>query len=233
MVLLPYKCMAKIKEREIAQGLRKQGTSIADIATKLRVSKSTVSSWCRDIVLSEDAIRQIVLQSKSKSTKSILLYTEKLRLKRQNDVQYSMSEGAKLVASLTDRDVFCIGLGLYWGEGYKQGNQEFGFTNSDAGMIRFYIKWLAVTFRIGNNDLILRVSINEAHRNRVNEVEEYWAKITGVPLSQFTRVSLVKVTSKKVYANRDTHFGTLRIKVRRGTQKRRIVLGSLESLRTQ
>ncbi len=187
--------------------------------------------WCRDIVLSPAALRKIVEQSKFKSTKSVLLYTEKLRKKRQQDIRQSMSEGAHLVSALSERDVFCIGLGLYWGEGYKRGSQEFGFTNSDAGMIVFYIKWLAITFKVRKKDLILRVSINDAHRSRIGEVESYWSNVTGVPVTQFSKASLIKTVSKKVYTDQGTHFGTLRIKVRRGTRMRRVVLGAIESLR--
>lgn len=43
--------MAKTKEFNIARSLREDGVSIRDIAKRLSVSKSTVSGWCKDIVL--------------------------------------------------------------------------------------------------------------------------------------------------------------------------------------
>jgi transcriptional regulator with XRE-family HTH domain len=230
MVLLPYKFMAKFKEKEKAILMRKQGISISDIAAKLNMSKSTVSMWCRDIVLSADAIANISMRSESKSTKALLKYTESLRIARQNNTEISKKRGKNTLGQLTKRDIYCIGIGLYWGEGYKRGSQEFGFTNSDPGMIKFYVKWLNTVFGVETKDLILRVSINELHRTRIKLVEIYWSKLLNIPLSSFTKPSLIKTQSKKIYSNSEMHFGTLRIKVRRGTNMRREVIGALEAL---
>jgi predicted transcriptional regulator len=230
MVLLPYKHMAKQKERELAQTLRQKGTSISDIADKLKVSKSTVSTWCKDIALTNEAIELISRTSKSKSTASLLRYTESLRAKRQLAITDSYSVGKRKVGKITERDIYFFGLGLYWGEGYKRGSQEFGFTNSDPRMIKFYIVWLRSVFKVSGNDLIARVSINDSHMSRVEEVEKYWSKITGITRAQFTKTSLIKTQSRKIYKNADVHYGTLRIKVRRGTSMRREVLGAIEGV---
>ncbi len=230
MVLLPYKRMAKIKEKEKALKLRQDGNSIADIAEALKVSKSTVSMWCRDISLSKEALQKIVLKSKSKSTLSILNYTESLRKKRIATISNIESIGAKRLGKLTDRDVYCIGLGIYWGEGYKKGSQEFGFTNSDPQMIKFYIKWLKIVFNVQLKDLILRVSVNQCHKNRITEITDFWCNISGAKLDQFTKPSFIKSNSKKIYTENNKHYGTLRIKVRKGTNMRREVLGALKSI---
>ncbi len=221
--------MAKFKQKIDALELRKQGNSITDIAKKLQVSKSTISGWCRDIALSDKAIARISKKSEAKSTSALLHYSESIRLKRQINTLASSEIGKQRLGCINDRDIFCIGLGLYWGEGYKKGSQEFGFTNSDTGMMLFYLRWLEVVFGIKKCDLILRVSINELHKARAEEVEQFWSKLLGVPRVQFTKISLVKMKNQKVF--KDTkHMGTLRIKVRRGTSLRREVLGSLESI---
>lgn len=222
--------MAKTKEREQAQSLRKTGVSIKDIAKKMSVSTSTVSLWCRDIVLSKAAIQKIVSNSQHKSTLGILRYTESLRLRRQQNVLDDRALGALQLGLLSDRDIFCLGLGLYWGEGYKKGNQEFGFTNSDSKMISFYLKWLSVVFAVTAKDLILRVSINELHKHRIDEVQGFWVRTTGIPISQFTAPSLIKTKSLKTYSNHSDHYGTLRVKVRRGTRMRRQILGAIDSV---
>jgi predicted transcriptional regulator len=222
--------MAKNIERQKAQILRESGLSIKDISLKLNVSKSSVSMWCQDIVLSEEAVQNIVKTSKKKCTAGILRYTESLRKKRQANIIDDKQKGLDMLGKLSSRDVMCIGIGLYWGEGYKKGNQEFGFTNSDPQMIVFYIKWLRNIFNIDKKELILRISINELHEYRIKEVENFWVKNTGVPFSQFTKTSLIKTKSKKIYENQEQHFGTLRIKVRRGTKMRRMILGMIQGL---
>lgn len=222
--------MAKIKQREAAIRLRIAGTSISDISEELSVSKSTVSYWCRDISLSAQAIQKIALRSNSKSTHALLAYTESLRTQRQDRIKVDMATGKKRLGRLTDRDHYCLGIGLYWGEGYKQGNQELGFTNSNPGIIIFYLDWLKRHFAVTSNDLILRVSINAQHRHRIDAVHAFWSRLTKISPNQFTAPSFITTVSKKQYSNETTHFGTLRIKVRRGTRMRREILGALAHL---
>ncbi len=223
--------MAKIKEKESALQLRKEGTSIKQIARLLSVSPSTVSVWCRDIQLSKEAISRLTLSGNDQATAALIAYSQAKRETRENNTKNNYAVGAKLIGGLSDRDVLCIGLGLYWGEGYKNGNREFGFTNSDPAMIQFYIHWLQTVFNIPTTDLTLRVSINDQHTNRIDIVEKYWAKITNVPLNQFTKSSLIKTLSKKHYSNHHRHYGTLRIKVKLGSDYREQILGAIEHIK--
>jgi hypothetical protein len=143
----------------------------------------------------------------------------------------AVMKGRSDVGQISQRDLFMLGLALYWGEGYKQGSQELGFTNSNAEIIRLYIHWLRQIYGVEKARLILRVSINVSHKHRVQEVTQFWSRIAGVPLSQFTKPSLIQSKSKKVYTNHHEHFGTLRVKVRNGTSLRRQILASIDALR--
>lgn len=230
MVQLPDTSMAKIMERTRARDLRTEGESIAEIARGLQVSKSTVSYWCRDITLSQENILQLAQKSKSGGTRGLLIAAEKKRVKRIEDTQIATTLGAQEVEHMSSRDIFFTGLGLYWGEGYKRGNEELGFTNSDPKMIKFIIHWLHIIYFIDKSDLIARVSINEQHAGRIAEVENYWSEVAGIPKTQFTRISLIQTRSKKIYSEPEKHFGTLRIKVRRGANLRRRILGSIQRL---
>jgi len=222
--------MAKIKEKEAAQQLRVNGYSIKQIAQELHVSKSAVSVWCRDISLSKAAQKKLLANSTARNAAGMLAYSEQKRRTREQTTLQNTSIGADNLGNLSDRDIYCVGLGLYWGEGYKRGNREFGFTNSDPAMIQFYIKWLQTVFDIKRTDLILRVSINQQHEKRIQEVEQYWSEITNTPLSQFTKVSLIKTSSKKQYENAATHYGTLRVKVSLGSNYREQVLGAIKRI---
>jgi len=225
--------MTKPLIHEKALTLRKNGYSIGTIAKKLSVSKSTVSGWCRDIALSEKQILLIAERSKHHATANLLLASEKQRKERQRNTEKMEKMGKREIGKLSLRDIQLIGLGLYWGEGYKKGSQELGFTNSDPAMINFYIEWLEKIYEISTKDLILRVSINNQHSDRTIEVVNYWSTVTNVPCSQFTKTSLLHIHSKKFYKNITTHFGTLRVKVRKGTNLRRRILGSIEAIKTK
>lgn len=230
-LVILYGYMAQQTTREEAQKLRYTGKSIAEIATLLRASKSTVSYWCRDIPLTN--AQQAALADRQRQSGAIgrLHAAESKRSQRLLSMERDMDRGLRDVGALTSRDRFMIGLALYWGEGYKSGNEECGLTNSDPMIIRAFIQWLKNQYGVPSEALILRVSINATHRRRVSTVEHYWSRMTGIPLSQFTSTSLIKSASKKRYENHEQHFGTLRIKVRKGTSLRRRIMGSLDALK--
>lgn len=219
--------MAKIEEREKAIKLRKAGESIRNITKQLGVSKSSVSYWCRDISLTESQIKKLSKQQRLGALKA----AENKRKKRKKRVKEMKKLGAREVGAINKRDLFMLGLALYWGEGYKRGSQETALTNSDPSIIKLFIRWLEEIYSISRNDLILRVSINEIHKNRESKVIRYWSQITQIPQEQFTKTSYIKTKTKKKYKNKEKHFGTLRVKVRRGTDLRRRILGSIEALK--
>lgn len=224
--------MAKPELKTRAILLRKNGHGIKEIARMLKVSPSTASFWCRDMQLSPQQQAGLSKRSERQSTSSLLAYAELIRARRMVNVENERKCGARLVSSLTARDITMVGIGLYWGEGYKRGSEEFGFTNSDPDMIRFYLAWLAVLFDVKKEDLIFRVSINQVYRSRERTILSFWSKLLKVPVTQFTKTSFIRAQSKSL-ANRPTEYhGTLRVKVRRGTAYRRQILGAIDSLRT-
>lgn len=222
--------MARIAEKEKAQSLRQNGKSIRDIAKIVGASKSSVSYWCRDITLSSEQIETLTQKSLHAGQANCIYLGEQKREKRLQTVQKQKTLGAKTTENLSSQELYFLGLGLYWGEGYKTSNDEFGFTNSDPRMISMYLRWLSQCLNIQNSDLILRVSINKLHQNREKAVIDFWSKVTDVPRSQFTKTSFLTSKSKKKYVNHDEHYGTLRIKVRRGMKLKYKILGAIEGL---
>ncbi|MEY3784187.1 MAG: hypothetical protein RLZZ230_509 [Candidatus Parcubacteria bacterium] len=221
--------MAKQKEKFEAVQLRKSGKSIGTIAKTLDVSKSTVSFWCKDISLTPKQIDKIAIESKHHATASLLKSSEKQREQRQNNIIQAQLRGKKMVGKLLNRDIFMLGLGLYWGEGYKKGSHELGFTNSDPLMIPIYIRWLKITYGVSKERLILRISINQSHEHRADEVLKYWSDLLQIPITQFTKTSFIKSSSKKQFYT-EKHYGTLRVKARNGTMLRHEVLGAIASI---
>ena len=224
--------MARTIDREQALKLRKQGMSIGDISKALNASKSSVSQWCRNISLSEKQITVLLEKKNRLGTRQFLKIAEQRKQQRIVSTQEEEALGAQLVNTISKRDLFILGLGLYWGEGYKTGNDELGFTNSDPHIIQTYIQWLADIFNIPSNQLILRVSINSIHAPRIEKVISFWSSLTQIPKTQFTKTSLIKTKIKKEYSNNETHYGTLRVKVRKGTALRRRIMGAIKYIPT-
>ena len=222
--------MAKIAQREKARNLRRRGISIREVAKQVGVSKSSASYWCRNIALTSGQIRRLSEKQKKASVEALLRASERKRQERIRREHRLNVEGKERVGRIAERDLFMVGLGIYWGEGNKKGDLTAGFTNSDPTIIKFGIQLFREIYGVETKDLILRVGINVIHKRRALEVLQYWVDATGVPLNQFNKTSFIKAKVKKPYENFAEHFGTLRVKVRRSTNLKREIMGSLQAL---
>ncbi len=222
--------MADILNKEKAIKLRKRGFSIGDISKLLGKQKSTISYWCKNVSLSQSQIDRLVQKSKTSGMKAILLNSKKAQDKRKLNLTKYSELGKNDLKTISDRDLFILGIGLYWGEGYKNGNDEFGFTNSDPVIIKTFIKYLEKIHRINHDDFILRVSINKIHRKREGEIIKFWSKITNTSSNQFTKTSFLESKPAKKFSDNKKYYGTLRIKIRNGANLRRRIMGSINHI---
>ena len=49
----------KLREKRLAIKLRKQGYSYKEILEQVHVSKSTISLWCRDVIMSPKQLEKL------------------------------------------------------------------------------------------------------------------------------------------------------------------------------
>ena len=222
--------MAKFKEKNKAIILRHKGESIGDIANRIHVSKSIVSRWCRDIVLTKKQINDLHKKMMVGSYKGRMKFLEGIRAQRKKETDRLKKEGIKDIGGVNRRDLFIAGVALYWAEGTKSSNaEETSFSNSNPAMILCMLKWFQEVCNIEKDRFIIQIRINKVHKKRVKEVENFWSKVTKLPLKQFTKTILINVGSKKVYTN-SNHYGTVRVRVKRGTPLRRKIIGWIEGL---
>ncbi len=223
--------MARIKEKNKALRLRLEGKSINEIALGLNIAKSTVSLWCRDVKLGPSQIKRLAGRQEKGSYRGRMRFLEKLRRQRIKETTSLQKEGEKEVGILSRRNLFLVGIALYWSEGYTYtGGEQVGFTNSDPKMILLMLRWFKEICGIPIHDITLQIKINKSHKNRIRKIEDYWATLTGVPNDQFNKTVLIKSRARKVYSNPETYYGTLRITVRRGTRLRRKIMGWISGL---
>ena len=214
--------------KETAKILRKDGMSLGDISEKLHITKSTLSFWCKDIILKESAILKIKTKGKIKSIQGLLRYSEFKRKERMERNILQKQEGVTGLGTLSSRDILMIGIGLYWGEGYKYENGEFGFTNSNPYMIRFYFKWLKI-WNVEKDSLIFRLTLNEFFRKEEKNILAFWINFLKIKKEQFSKTTYIKTNLKKAsLENIEKYKGILRVKVRKGTLLRNKILGAIE-----
>ena len=131
------------------------------------------------------------------------------RIKREKEAEIA---GIKEVGKLSERDLLVAFAALYWGEGSKK-NRRLFIINSDPEMVKFLFRVFRELFNVKDERFSLAVGINISHKKRDDEVKNYWAKITGIPKSQFRKTIFVKTKNKKIYKNFQSYYGMLRINI--------------------
>lgn len=207
--------MAKSYEKIEARKLRAAGESIKEIARRLGVSKSSASIWCRDIELTArqmEALRRRMIKGSYVGRMKGARMQHERRLKQ---IILLRENGGKMLKWFAERDLLAIGAGIYWGEGFKK--SRAGISNSDPLLIKLMLRWFQTIWGVSRDRVECRVLINETHKTRINEVEKYWARQLCIPMRQFRSTTFIKAKNKKVYENFAQHYGTLSVRIKRGS----------------
>lgn len=222
--------MAKSLLRIQARVLRQNGLGIKTIASKLGISSSTTSLWCRDIVLSLE--QQLLLQHNARNPYygGRGKYLQRLKQMKEDKTKRLFQQGIEEVAKLTPREFFVAGIALYWAEGFKK-DSLMGFSNSDPEMIRFMVHWIRDACGIGKEHLRFRLALNESYKDKAKQVQLYWQKRLGVSERQFQKNFFQKVKWQKKYDHPDDYHGVLRIRVSKSIDLLRKMYGQIEGLR--
>ena len=117
-----------------------------------------------------------------------------------------------------------IGAFLYWSEGSK--TTGFSFSNSDPHFILFMVKWLKRVFGIPPQNLKAWLNIYPQQNNL--KLKQFWSQLTGIPLENFGK-SFIKPLNKG-YKKNNLYYGTIKVKVLKGTDMRYRVFGWIKTV---
>lgn len=160
----------KLAEREAACELRAAGWTVPEIAAKLGVARSSVSTWVRDVPLAADRPRRIRADRPNS-----------LRDRKRAEVARLLEDGRRRVGELSPREFLVAGAALYAGEGAKT-DGRVKFTNSDPRMVLFFLAWLRRFFEIDEARLRLHLYLHEGLD--LKAAMHFWSDATGIPLAQ-------------------------------------------------
>lgn len=195
---------------KIGAQLLKQGHSYKEIQSKLEVSKSTINYWFSKLSEKEkNRIRILRVESWRKSIKEYQKKKCQQTLAKEKEIQL---KAAKKVSSLSKKDLFLIGISLYWAEGSKNNRWQIQFSNSDPKMINLMMCFFRKILNIRKEKFYLQMIL---HKNiKENDALNYWSKITKIPKKQFKKAcfSLSKSSQNKRKINK-LPFGTLQIRI--------------------
>lgn len=212
---------AKDDLRARARDLRLQGWTYDRIQAELGCSKSSISLWVRDLPKPE--------RKRSQAESAAIArrgWEEKLRI-RDEERQQTKDAAKQSIGDLSTRELFLVGVGLYWAEGSKDKpydrREVVTFVNSDPGMIQVYLAWLDL---LGIERERLRFNVMIHENADVAGAERYWADLVGAD-STFNKTTLKKHNPRTVRKNvGDSYRGCLVIKVLRGADLYRRIEGS-------
>ncbi|OGZ67129.1 MAG: hypothetical protein A3D34_02555 [Candidatus Staskawiczbacteria bacterium RIFCSPHIGHO2_02_FULL_33_16] len=171
----------KLKEKNLALNLRKQGWSMNEIKDKLRVSKSSISLWVRNIKLTDDQKRAL---SQKGLTKESIERRRATRLSRENARRQIIVDAAREeIDTLSELELKLIGVALYWAEGGKTNRGSVQLSNGDPRIIRLMMKFFKKICKVPKEKFRAHIHIHP-HLN-IKKAENYWSSISGIPLNQF------------------------------------------------
>ncbi|RFU88704.1 hypothetical protein DY218_00425 [Streptomyces triticagri] len=213
---------AKDDLRTKARELRLQGMTYDQIQLELGVSKSSISLWVRDLPKPE--------RRRSREESAAIArrgWEAKLRI-REEERQQTKQDAARAIGTLTPRELFLIGVGLYWSEGSKDKpydrRERVIFVNSDPDMIRLFLAFLDL-LDVERDRIRYTVMIHESAD--IAAAEDYWADLVGADRSAFYKTTIKKHSPKTQRKNvGPTYRGCLAVRVLQGADLYRRIEGS-------
>ncbi|MGV2919380.1 hypothetical protein [Streptomyces alfalfae] len=213
---------AKDDLRTRARELRLQGMTYDQIQLELGCSKSSISLWVRDLPKPERR------RTREEASAIARRGWEATLKRRDEERQQAKRDAANEVGSLSDRELFLVGVGLYWAEGTKakpyRPQERVDFVNSDPGMIQVFLAWLDL---LGVQRERLRFCVMIHESADVAGAERYWSELTGADASAFNKTVLKKHNPKTVRKNTAENYrGCLAVRVRQGSDLYRRIEGA-------
>lgn len=204
----------KLNEKLKAINLRKRGMTYSKILKNVKVSKSTLSFWLRDIALNDEANKKL-LRGRELSR---YFAAESRKKKRISDTAIAIDIGRQEFLSLIKKPLFLAGLCLYWAEGDKHKQEKVKFTNSDEKMILLMMKWFREICDVPKEKFRVALHVHNLHIAR--NVKRYWSEITGISEKQFQKIYIKQSTLR--YRRNALYNGTCAIVVHNNALFRRI-----------
>lgn len=210
---------AALKEKAIK--LRSGGLSYNEIKKEVPVAKSTLSLWLKNIRLKPEYRKRLY----TKQIEILSRGSQSQKERREREVSQILYSAAKeILLPISDEAYKLFGAALYWAEGNK--TRDFAITNSDPHLVLFMVKWLEKIFYIKPYNL--KASLNIYQQQNENNIKNFWSQLTNIPVKNFGK-SYIKPLNKN-YKKNNLYYGTIKIRVAKGTDSRYRVFGWVNAI---
>jgi hypothetical protein len=224
--------MSKFDLKKKAIELRRKGFSYSEILKEIIVAKSTLSLWLKEVGLAKSQKQRITANRIAGQMRGAAARREQ-RLKL---TQVIHKEALIDTNGLTLKELWYIGIALYWAEGAKQKSyhvsQRVSFSNSDPYMIAVFLKWLNECLKIPAERIYCDLYIHESHKHRLQEIVDFWSIKTGFASDHFQKIYFKKNVSKKTYRKNTglLYNGLLRVNITSSTDLNRKITGWIQGI---
>jgi hypothetical protein len=178
----------KYREKILALNLRRGGLSYKEILEKIKVSKSTLSVWLREVELTTEQ-KNHLLSKMDRVRYEVAKRKVANRKKKTKDI---IAKAKEEVSLLNKDPLFSVGLALYWAEGAKNPVESVKFANSDEKMIILMMKWFRKICKVPEKKFRIHVHMHTLHFRK--DILKHWSRITKISSSQFYK-PYIKPTS--------------------------------------
>ncbi|KKS13078.1 MAG: hypothetical protein UU69_C0014G0022 [Candidatus Magasanikbacteria bacterium GW2011_GWA2_41_55] len=150
-------------------------------------------------------------ESKKRAAENITAYNKhRSQLARARWAQ-TQKKTEKEIGRMSLRELKLIGAALYWAEGYKRGNWNIVFCNSDFLMMKIMMKFFKEVCHVPLTKIKIQIQIH--HNVSDAEARKYWMKKLHLSDKYFLKTMYqVSKSSQSKYPHR-LPFGTARIKI--------------------
>lgn len=183
---------AKDAQRAKARELRLQGLTYDRIELELGCSKSSISLWVRDLPKPPRRTREEASAIAKRGWEVTLQ-------RRERERRETKRAATETIGTVSDRELFLLGVGLYWAEGTKDKpharRERVAFVNSDPDVVRIFLAWLDL-LEVPRSQHKYHLLIHE--NADVAAAERYWADLTQSSPEHFGKTTLKKHNPKTV-----------------------------------
>ena len=179
--------------------MRENGNSIREIEKILKIPRSTLSGWFKNIKLTKEQKSKL-----NKNWQNALDYARKKAVVWHNKqkeirIREAQNEAINTLKNIDKNDNYILELALamlYLGEGAKSNGTSMG--NSNPLILKFFIKSIKTLFNIDKSDIMCDLHLRSDQN--IKETILYWSNELDIPKIQFSAIKDKRVVKSKTYS---------------------------------
>jgi len=196
--------MDKVQSRLRAIQLRENGFSYNEILKEVKVPKSTLAYWVKDIPLDEQQIALLKSRSVEKQKRGRFSTSIALRARKVFREKAAYDDAEREFKAHCKDSFFMSGISLYWAHGGKRSGY-FQFVSADPEMIVFMVTWVnRYLFESQSSDgstkrkpvINFRLFVHEP--NKGSNIEDFWAQKLLINKNVF---KITKIRGRGIHKN--------------------------------